>query len=100
MISAERFTQLPPPPKRSRLLRMRARLRNPSLLSFHIAKHVATTKSDLDHVVEAQAAVSPALSHPISLFHRISPVASIAVGLIATVAWTALLGYGFFRLVF
>ena len=44
----------PPPPKRSRLLCMRVRLRNPSLwprvgVSFHVAKYVATTKRDLDH---------------------------------------------------
>ena len=33
-------------------------------------------------------------------FHRVWPVACLAVALMTTVAWTALLGYGFFRLVF
>jgi hypothetical protein len=42
------------PPKRSRLLCMRPRLRNPSLwprvgVSFYVAKYVATTKRDLDN---------------------------------------------------
>ena len=52
--------------------------------------------------VEAEVIVSPvsSLPQPISLFGRIWPVAGLAVGLIATVAWTALLGYGLFRLIF
>jgi hypothetical protein len=52
--------------------------------------------------VEAEVIVSPVPSflRPISLFDRIWPVACLAVGLIATVAWTALWGYGLFRLVF
>ena len=66
----------PRPPKRSRLLCMRSRLRNPSLwprvgVSFYLAKYVATTKETLIMSVEAQAAVPPAQSHLISLFHRI-----------------------------
>lgn len=34
----------------------------------------------------------------ISFFHRIWPMAIIAIGVIATAAWTGLLGYGLFRL--
>jgi hypothetical protein len=51
---------------------------------------------------EAEVIVSrvASLPHPISLFDRIWPVAALAVGLIATVAWTALLGHGLFRLAF
>jgi hypothetical protein len=50
--------------------------------------------------VKAQAAVSPAQTHPNSLFHRIWLSAGMAIGLIATVAWSGFLGYGLFRLVF
>jgi hypothetical protein len=50
--------------------------------------------------VEAQAAVSPAQSDLNSLFHRIWLLAGLGVGLIATLAWSGLLGYGLFRLVF
>jgi hypothetical protein len=52
--------------------------------------------------VETEVIVSPVppLPHPISLFDRIWPVAGLAIGLMATMAWTALLGYGLFRLVF
>jgi hypothetical protein len=50
--------------------------------------------------VEIQAAVSPAQSLQISLFHRIWLLAGMAIGLIATVAWSGFLGYGLFRLVF
>jgi hypothetical protein len=49
--------------------------------------------------VEVQAAVSPAQSHPISLFYRIWLLAGMAIGLIATLAWSGFLGYGIFRLV-
>jgi hypothetical protein len=48
--------------------------------------------------VKAQAAVSPAQSYPI--FHRIWLLAGMAIGLIATVAWSGFLGYGLFRLAF
>jgi hypothetical protein len=50
--------------------------------------------------VEAQAAVPPAQSHLISLFHRIWPLAGLGFASIATVAWSAFLGYEVFRLVF
>ncbi len=42
----------------------------------------------------------PPLPHPISLFHRIWPVAGLGIGVIATVAWSGFLGYELFRLVF
>jgi len=68
-MSAERFTQLPRPPKRARLLCVRPRIRNPSLwprvgVSFQVAKYVVTTKRDLVMSVKAQAAVSPAGQGP------------------------------------
>jgi hypothetical protein len=37
-----------------------------------------------------------AISHPISLFHRIWPVAGAGVAVIATVAWSGFLGYELF----
>jgi hypothetical protein len=43
--------------------------------------------------------VAPSVSHPISLFHHIWPVAGLGVAVIATVAWTGFLGYELFRLV-
>ena len=60
-------------------------------------------------IAKAQTVVTPfpsvtsdllLIPQPISLFHRVWPVAYLAVGLMTTVAWTALLGYGLFRLVF
>jgi hypothetical protein len=50
--------------------------------------------------VGTQVAVLPVPSFPppISLFHRTWPVAGLAIGLVVTVAWTALLGYGLFKL--
>jgi len=42
----------------------------------------------------------PSLPHLIPPFHGIWPVAGLGVGLIVNVAWMALWGYGFFRLVF
>jgi hypothetical protein len=44
--------------------------------------------------IEADVVVAPVtpLPHPISLFHRIWPVALLAVGLTAAVAWAAILG--------
>jgi hypothetical protein len=45
----------------------------------------------------AVALAVPSISHPISLFW---PVASVSVGVIATMAWSGFLGYEFFRLVF
>ena len=40
------------------------------------------------------------LLHPISLFHRVWPVTALGAGLIASVAWTAFIAYGLFRLAF
>lgn len=64
----------------------------------------------LDHTMaETQGAVMPSralaltpppVAQPTSLFHRIWPPAAIAIGLIATVAWMGLLGYGLFQLIF
>ena len=48
----------------------------------------------------AIALVAPATSHPISLFHRIWPVAGLGFAVIATAAWSGFLGYELFRLVF
>ena len=50
---------------------------------------------------EAKAVVvfgAPLIARPISLFHRIGAMAIIASGLILSVAWTGLLGYGLFEL--
>ena len=44
--------------------------------------------------------MSPAQTYPNSLFHRIWLLAGMAIGLIATVAWSGFLGYGLLRLVF
>jgi hypothetical protein len=54
------------------------------------------------HFPRFQVAVSPvgSLLHPISLFHRIWPVAGVSAGLIATAAWIAFLVYELPRLVF
>jgi hypothetical protein len=49
--------------------------------------------------VEIQVIAQPAPSLP-RLIHGIWPVAGLGVGLIVNVAWMALWGYGFFRLVF
>ena len=48
----------------------------------------------------AVALAAPSLSHPISLFHRIWPVAGLGVAVIATVVWSGFLGYELFRSVF
>jgi hypothetical protein len=48
----------------------------------------------------ALALTPPAMARPTSLFHRIWPPLAIAIGLIATVAWMSLLGYGLFQLIF
>jgi hypothetical protein len=52
------------------------------------------------HFPRFQVAVLPvgSLLHPIS--HRISPVAGVSAGLIATAAWIAFLVYELSRLVF
>jgi hypothetical protein len=42
---------------------------------------------------------SPFIAQPISVFHRVWPVASLATALIVNVAWMSFLGYGFFKLV-
>ena len=50
---------------------------------------------------EAKAVVvfgAPLSARPVSLFHRIEPVAIIALGLILSVGWTGLVGYGLFEL--
>jgi hypothetical protein len=41
----------------------------------------------------------PFISRPVSLFHRIWPVASLATAVIVNLAWMGFLGYGFFKLV-
>ena len=41
----------------------------------------------------------PLIPEPISLFHRIWPVAGLAATVIVNVAWMGFLGYGFFKLV-
>ncbi len=43
--------------------------------------------------------VSTAIPTSFSLFHRVWPMALLIVGLGATVAWTALLGYGLVALI-
>jgi hypothetical protein len=48
----------------------------------------------------AVALAAPSLSHPITLFHRIWPVAGLGIAVIATVTWSGCLGYELFRLVF
>jgi hypothetical protein len=42
----------------------------------------------------------PPLPNPISLFHRIWPVAGLGIAATATVAWSSFLGYALFRLAF
>jgi hypothetical protein len=39
------------------------------------------------------------ITRPVSLFHRIWPVASLAAAVIVNLAWMGFLGYGFFKLV-
>jgi hypothetical protein len=41
----------------------------------------------------------PAVALAIAFFHRVWPVAGLAFGLIVTVVWTALLGYGLIELI-
>jgi hypothetical protein len=41
----------------------------------------------------------PFIAKPISVFHRIWPVASLATAVIVNVAWMGFLGYGFLKLV-
>jgi len=48
--------------------------------------------------VEIIAQPVPSLPHPISRFRAIWPMAALGVGLTATVAWMALLGYGLVEL--
>ena len=38
--------------------------------------------------------------HPISLFHRILPMAGLAFAVIVNVAWISFLGFGLFKLIF
>ncbi len=42
----------------------------------------------------------PLLPNPISLLHRIWPVAGLGIAVTATVAWSGFLGYALFRLAF
>ena len=50
---------------------------------------------------KSHVVVSPIRSslHPVSLSHRIWPMAGLTIGLICTAAWIVLLGYGLLRLV-
>ena len=57
-------------------------------------------------MAKAQVAVAPILpltadlvSQPISFFHRSWPPATLVIAMLVTLAWTGLLGYGFFKLV-
>jgi len=43
--------------------------------------------------------VAVPIPSPFALFHRIWPPAVLAIGLVLTVAWTTLLGYGLFNAV-
>jgi hypothetical protein len=56
------------------------------------AKVVATTMSPLTSDL-------PFIPEPISLFHRIWPVAGLAVAVIVNVPWMGFLGYRLFKLV-
>ena len=38
--------------------------------------------------------------HPISLFHRILPLAGLAFAVIVNVAWIGFLGFALFKLIF
>jgi hypothetical protein len=38
--------------------------------------------------------------HPISLFHRVLPVAGLVFAVTVNVAWIGFLGFGFFKLIF
>jgi hypothetical protein len=40
----------------------------------------------------------PFIIRPISLFHRLWPVAGLAAAIIVNLAWMGFLGYGFFKL--
>jgi hypothetical protein len=44
------------------------------------------------------AADLPFIAQPISLFHRIWPVAGLVAAIVVNVAWMGFLGYGFFKL--
>lgn len=53
-------------------------------------------------IAAAKVVVMPVLPltlQPISLFHNIWPLAGLAAGAIATLAWMGFLGYEFFELV-
>jgi hypothetical protein len=59
-------------------------------------------------IAKAQVVVTPVppltsdlqfIPEPISLFHRIWPVAGLATAMIVNLAWMGFLGYGFFKLV-
>jgi hypothetical protein len=49
---------------------------------------------------ETQAILAPTslVAKPVPVIHRISPETIVAFGLILSVGWTGLLGYGFFQL--
>jgi hypothetical protein len=59
-------------------------------------------------IAEAQVAAPPIpaltsdlpfIPEPISLFHRIWPVAGLVAAVVVNVAWMGFLGYGFFKLI-
>jgi hypothetical protein len=50
--------------------------------------------------IEDTAAQAPPVISALSLFHRVWPPAGIAAALIATMAWTSLLGYVLLKFVF
>jgi hypothetical protein len=41
----------------------------------------------------------PFISEPISLFHRIWPVAGLVAAIVVNLTWMGFLGFGFFKLV-
>ena len=60
-------------------------------------------------LAKTQVIVAPALpltsdlpssiTQPISVFHRVWPVAGLTAAMIVNMAWVGFLGYGFFKLV-
>jgi hypothetical protein len=45
------------------------------------------------------ASERPLIPEPISLFHRMWPVAGLVAAMMVNLAWVGFLGYGFFKLV-
>jgi hypothetical protein len=65
-------------------------------------------KKDHQVIAEAQVVATPSplltsdlpfIARPVSLFHRIWPVAGLAIAVGVNLAWMGFLGYGFFKLV-